>query len=97
MVVGVNTLTFRPLGGENVNFAVAAVELPPLLLAKNGTPSPLPANDPAADGVHRIMNRAWDHFIAGEYDRAIADFTEAIRLDQKDASAYYVCRGREHL
>jgi hypothetical protein len=58
MVVGVNTMTFRPLGGENVNFAVAAVELPPLLLAKNETPSPLPASDPAAGGVRRILRRA---------------------------------------
>ena len=70
MVVGVNTMTFRPLGGENVNFAVAAVELPPLLLAKNETPSPLPTSDPAAGGVRRILSRASDHVVAGECDRA---------------------------
>ncbi|MBN2021958.1 MAG: trypsin-like peptidase domain-containing protein, partial [Pirellulales bacterium] len=88
-VVGVNTLTFRSLGGENVNFAVAAVELPPLLLAKNDTPSPLPASDPTAGGVRRIMSRASDHLMADEYDRAIADYTEAIRLDPKNALAYF--------
>ncbi|NLY02212.1 MAG: tetratricopeptide repeat protein [Rhodopirellula sp.] len=89
MVVGVNTLTFRPLGGENLNFAVAAVELPPLLLAKNETPSPLPASDPAADGVRRIVSRAQAHVRAGDHDRAIPDFTEAIRLDPKNADAYW--------
>jgi len=41
--------------------------------------------------VRRILDRAWAHLIAGEYDRAIADFTEAIRLDPKCGSAY---RGR---
>jgi S1-C subfamily serine protease/Flp pilus assembly protein TadD len=88
MVVGINTWTFRPLGGENVNFAVAAVELPPLLLAKNGSPSPLPANAPGAAGVRRILHRAWAHLTASEYDRAIADYTEAIRLDPKSAGPY---------
>ncbi len=45
LVVGVNTAGVR---GENINFAVAVVEFPPLLLAKSETPSPLPASDPAA-------------------------------------------------
>jgi hypothetical protein len=89
LVVGVNTLTFRSLGGENVNFAVAAVELPPLLLAKNETPSPLPASDPAADGVRRILSRAPAHIDAGDYDSAIADYTEVIRLDPKNANGYF--------
>jgi len=88
MVVGINTWTFRFLGGENVNFAVAAVELAPLLVAKNDTPSPLPAGDPAAIRVRRILSRAAEHLNAGEYGRAIAEFTEAIRLDPEDADAY---------
>jgi len=88
MVVGVNTMTFRPLGGENVNFAVAAAELPPLLLAKNETPSPLPASDPAAGGVRRILRRASAHMHAGDYDSAIVDYTEVIRLEPKNAFAY---------
>ncbi len=99
MVVGVNTWTFRHLGGENVNFAVAAMELPPLLLAKNETPSPLPASDPAANGVRRILRRASDHMDAGDYDSAIADYTEAIRLDPTRADAYFwrgeVYRGKD--
>ncbi|HUT14508.1 MAG TPA: tetratricopeptide repeat protein [Thermoguttaceae bacterium] len=88
MVVGVNTLTFRPVGSEDVNFAVAAVELPPLLLAKNETPSPLPARDPTAGGVRWFLRRAAAHMDAGKYDRAIADCNEAIRLDPKSALAY---------
>ena len=93
MVVGVNTWTFRFLGGENVNFAVAVVELPPLLLAKNKTPSSLPASDPT--GVGRIVRRAMAHLGAGDYDNAITDCTEAIRLDPEFASAY-VFRGRAY-
>jgi S1-C subfamily serine protease/lipoprotein NlpI len=96
MVVGVNTWSFRPLGGENVNFAVAAVELPPLLLAKSETPSPLPARDPAADDVRRIALRAAAHGNAGDYDSAIADCTEAIRIDPKYAFAY-IMRGQAYL
>lgn len=85
MVVGVNTMGL--LGGENLNFAVAIAELPPLLLAKRGIASPLPANAPAGS-VRRIMSQAKDHYDAGDYHRAIADYTAAIRLDPKNAIAF---------
>jgi len=45
---------------------------------------------PPADAVRRILSRARDHLNAGEYERAIADFSEAIRLDPKNANAYRV-------
>jgi len=63
---------------------------PPLFLAKNETPSPLPASDPAAGGVRRIVMRAWAHVEAGDYDSGIADLTEAVRLDPTEASTYWV-------
>ena len=34
-------------------------------------------------------NRAWDYYNMQEYDKAIGDFTKAISLDAKFASAYY--------
>ena len=95
LVVGVNTWTFRPLGGENVNFAVAAVELTPLLLAKSENASPLPANNPV-DKVRRILSRAKDHYDAGDYRRAIADYTEAIRFDRTNPFSFS-SRGNAYL
>ncbi len=64
---------------------VSSAKAPPAA----GVPSPLPASDPAADGVRRILRRARAHLVAGDYDSAIADYTQAIRLDPTDASAYY--------
>ena len=88
MVVGVNTMGLQILGGENLNFAVAMAELPPLLLAKSEIASPLPFRDPTVNEVERIVKRAKDHFDAGDYDSAIADYTKAIRLSPKYASAF---------
>jgi len=91
MVVGVNTLSFRALGGENVNFAVAAVELPPLLLAREydraiADYSEAIRLDPKNAGAYSGRGEAY--CFKGEYDRAIADFTEALRLKPTDAEAY---------
>jgi S1-C subfamily serine protease len=87
MVVGVNTMGLS--GGENLNFAVAIAELPPLLLARSEIASPLPFRDPTVNEVERIVKRAKDHYGAGDYNGAIADYTEVIQLDPKNASAYY--------
>ena len=48
-------------------------------------------------GVGEVMsgdyNRGISYYKRGAYDKAIADYTEAIRLDRKSATAY-VNRGR---
>ena len=91
-VVGINTLSCKSFGGENVNFAVSAADVQPVLWEKSKNPFPLPVGDTApstAGKVRRILNRAWAHLTAGEFDAAIADYTEAIRLDPKNAEAYY--------
>jgi tetratricopeptide (TPR) repeat protein len=54
----------------------------------NETTAPLPANDPAADGVLGIVRRARAHAHAGDFDSAIADGTDVIRLDPTCAFAY---------
>jgi tetratricopeptide (TPR) repeat protein len=91
MVVGVNTLGFQPLGGENLNFAVSAVDVYPVLRGSSKKFLPLPVADTVqstAGRVRRILNRGWVHLTAGELDKAVADYTEAIRLDPKNARAY---------
>ncbi len=69
-------------------------EMPP------ATPPPVPAAPPAAGPASPTpLELAAPHLARGEahkdeheYDAAIADYTEAIRIDPKLALAYY-CRG----
>ena len=98
MVVGVNTLTFRPLGGENVNFAVAAADIK-AVLGLNSKPLPLPIRDVGqslARNVAQLLIKALFHVAAKDYDLAIAECTEAIRLDPNNAWGYCL-RGDAHL
>ena len=91
MVVGVNTLTFQALGGENLNFAVSSADVQPVLWGSSKKLLPLPVggkDQSTAGEVRRILNRAWAHVTAKEFDKAITDYTEAIRLDPKNAQAY---------
>ena len=64
MVVGVNTLTFQALGGENLNFAVSSADVQPVLWGSSKKLLPLPVGDKGqstAGEVRRILNRAWAH------------------------------------
>jgi S1-C subfamily serine protease/Flp pilus assembly protein TadD len=87
MVVGINTLASNQ-SIQNLNFAVSIAELPPLLLTRSESVLPLPAKDPAGK-VRRIVARANEHYYNGNYDHAIALYTEAIRLDPTYSLAYY--------
>ena len=40
-------------------------------------------------GAAEAFERGWSHAEKGDHDQAIADCTEAIRLDPKNADAYY--------
>lgn len=95
LVVGVNTMTFRPLGGENINFAVAMSELPSLVLAKSESVSPLPFRDLKNDEQDQIERRARSLHDAGDYNSAIAAYSEAIRLNPQ-SSELYQKRGFSH-
>lgn len=44
---------------------------------------------PDADDAWAFINRGIGHSDAGNYDKALADFTEAIRLDPNDPSGFY--------
>ncbi len=107
MVVGVNTITFRPLGGENVNFAVAVTELPPLLLTMNETSSPLPARDMIGDAAREMLWRARE--LDTEVDQA-TEIWDAIRTqktgdalrmlaavpNEQRGTAYWIASGHVH-
>jgi tetratricopeptide (TPR) repeat protein len=91
MVVGVNTMTFRFLGGENVNFAVAAADVKSVL-GLNHKALPLPVGvvgQSTASKARRILDQAHAHRGVHEYDKAIADYTVAIRLAPKKREAYW--------
>ena len=51
---------------------------------------------PSSGGAEEHLNRGIAHSQNGEYDQAIANFTEAIRLDSTSAAAYFH-RGNIHL
>ena len=53
-----------------------------LLMALSGSRQKTP-------GAEEANERGFSHAEKGDHDKAIADFTEAIRLDPKDADAYY--------
>ncbi len=95
MVVGINTLCFNPLGGENLNFAVAIAELPPLLLTRSEIPLSLPARSSSDTEADRIFKKAMKLWKAGQDDAAIAGFTEVIRINPEISAAYFA-RGSLH-
>ena len=80
MVVGVNTLTAQPLGGENVNFAVSAADVQPALWGPRRAPLPLPVGgtgERAAAGITPIPAR----------DQKEASFLALAELIEKNGSA----------
>ena len=95
MVVGINTLCFNTLGGENLNFAVAIAELPPLLLTRSEIPLSLPARSSSDTEADRIFKKAMKLWKAGQDDAAIAGFTEVIKINP-EISAAYSARGYLH-
>ncbi len=87
-VVGVTTLTWEDDGGRNVNFAVPASHVATLLhrCDADGSLTRLPLLL-KPDASTCIKNgRAWAD--QGEYDKAIKEYNEALRLDPKEADAY---------
>lgn len=91
-VVGVTTLSFADLGGQNVNLAVPASEVARLLLLAeaDGRVTPLPLSPRLASG---LPGAAFDDWPPEDVENA-AVFTGALRA-ASDAFALCRARGRE--
>jgi tetratricopeptide (TPR) repeat protein len=50
--------------------------------------APAPTGTVVSDPAF-FNNRGWEFYQNGDYDKAISDYTEAIRLDSNYANAYY--------
>jgi Flp pilus assembly protein TadD len=95
-VIGIATQVWKE--GQNLNFAISAETIRDAI-AKSSvvTPSPTPlvAVTPTPNVVGEYLNRALQDGNNGNYQGAIADYTEAIRL-QPDNSLFYVFRGERY-
>ncbi len=63
------------------------ISTPKPILTATPTPNPTPSPPPPDSAFYR--KRGDDYIGKGEYDRAISDYNEAIRLNPQDAVAYY--------
>ncbi len=98
------TFTLTPQIEDELRNIGASVELieaiqqkspkPPIISTPKPTPIPTPTPLPTPDAAF-YQNRADDYLARGEYDRAIADYSEVLRLNPQDAVAYY-SRGFAH-
>jgi Flp pilus assembly protein TadD len=90
-VIGVATQVLRE--GQNLNFAIS-VEAIRDALAKSSNPNPwvlypaVPTPTAARGSAGDFFNRAFEEAKNGDYDGAIADYTEAIRLQPNYADAF---------
>jgi Flp pilus assembly protein TadD len=89
-VIGIATLIKEE--GQNLNFAIVVEKMSAALTQQlpreqSSNPALPPATPtPAIDA----MARGTKSFNRGDYDKAISDSTEAIRLDPNSADAYYL-------
>ena len=85
-VIGIATLVSAV--GRNLNFAIPAEEVPAELLEPLGSAPPTATLTPAIE-AKAYFDSGLASLNRKEYDKAIGDFTEAIRLDSNNTLAYF--------
>jgi tetratricopeptide (TPR) repeat protein len=90
-VIGVATLNIAE--GQNLNFAIAVEKVSTALMQPpseqlSGTVLPIATPTPAID-ARGYFERRRDFLGKNDYDKAISEFTEGLRLDPYKAFAYY--------
>ena len=89
-VIGVSVSTFSPLFGQNLNFAIPSNSLRELLTrSRQAKPMLYSKQTTSAD---TFRQRGWEKFRLGDYNGALVDFANAIRLSP-DNSVLYAMRG----
>ena len=78
----------RKLGANNEVIETIRKKSPKTPANTPSQPSPTPSPSPPKDAAF-YQKRGDEYFRAGDYDKAIADYNESIRLNPQDAAAYY--------
>ena len=86
-VIGVSVATYRGLEAQNLNFAIPSNYLK-TLLGRSGTVKPF-SQQSQSISAETYFIRGYEKVELGDYNGAIADYTQAIRLKPDDAGAYY--------
>ena len=85
-VIGVSTSVYNPLFGQNLNFAVPSKALK-ALLTQSGEAKPLSTRNTSFSHIG-YLRRGNEKSLSGDFEGAIREFTQAIRLNPKFVSAY---------
>ena len=85
-VIGIATLVSSE--GQNLNFAISAEEVPAELLEPPGSAPPTATLTPTIE-AKAYFDSGLASLNKKEYDKAIGDFTEVIRLDPNNTLAYF--------
>ena len=89
-VIGVSVSTFSPLFGQNLNFAIPSNSLKALLTrSRQAKPMLYSKQTTSAD---TFRQRGWEKIRLGDYNGALVDFANAIRLSP-DNPVLYAMRG----
>ena len=86
-VIGVSVSGFHGLGVQNLNFAIPSNYLK-ILLKQSGMVKPLSQQSQSISAETYLL-RGNEKYKLGDYKEAIADYTQAIRLNPDYALAYY--------